>query len=296
MTWLAFTLLAAFIWTVVNIVDKHVIGHEFRDPVVAIVLKSYVAFIVFACASALSGADIAVGGRLILPSMLAGACVSACIYFYYSSLRKGDVSKVVPIFSTAPLFTLILGAVFLGERFPTLTYAGIGLIVLGAVTISAKHLRHHVTFDRAALFALGVAATSSVRSVLVKAPADEATIWPLLFWIGLGSAITATPMLIAHFGHIKIHSKKRFRAGFEHLVIVDLFDALGFLCLMIAIGLGPVSLVIAILHTKPLLIFVLATTLSVFKPKFLHDRLTPRILAKKMVGTLLVVGGALLVI
>jgi uncharacterized membrane protein len=77
MTWLAFTLLAAFIWTVVNIVDKHVIGHEFRDPVVAIVLKSYVAFIVFACASALSGADIAVGGRLILPSMLAGACVSA---------------------------------------------------------------------------------------------------------------------------------------------------------------------------------------------------------------------------
>jgi uncharacterized membrane protein len=296
MTWLVFALLAACIWTVVNVVDKYVIGHEFRDPVVAIVLKSYVTFLVFACASAFSGSDIAIGGRFILPSMLAGACVSACIYFYYSSLRNGDMSKVVPLFSAAPLFTLLLGAVFLGERFAPLTYAGIILIVLGAVTISARHLRHHITFDRAALFALGVAATSSIRSVLVKAPADETTIWPLLFWIGLGSAITATPMLIAHFGHIKIHSKKRFRAGLEHLVIVDLFDALGFLCLMIAIGLGPVSLVIAILHTKPLLVFTIAVMLSVFKPKFLHERLTPRILAKKMIGTLLIVGGALLVI
>jgi uncharacterized membrane protein len=296
MSWIIFTLLAGFIWTIVNILDKHIIGHECRDPIVAIVIKSYTLFAVFAIASFLSGSDIMIPGPFIWISLLAGVFLSAGIYFYYSAIRKADLSKVVPVFSTAPLFTLILGALFLGERFELLTYLGIAFIVIGAITISARHLRHHLTFDRAALLALGVAAASAIRAVLVKYPAEQVTIWPLLFWIGLGSVIVATPLLIEHYGHIKIHSKKRFLHGVEHLIYTDVLDAIGFLCLMIAIGMGPVSLVTAILHTKPLMVFVMATVLSVFWPKFLHERMTRRIMAKRIVGTLLIVGGALLVI
>lgn len=296
MTWIFFTLLAGFIWTVVNIFDKHIIGHECRDPIVAIVVKSYTLFTVFAIAAFLSGASIAIPEPLVWISLITGAVLSTGIYFYYASIRRADVSKVVPIFSTAPLFTLLLGAVFLGERFTLLIYIGIALIVIGAITISAKHLRHHITFDRAALLALCVAGTSAIRSVLIKYQTDQVTIWPLLFWIGLGCMIVATPLLIEHWSHIKIHSKKHFQHGVKYLIITDIFDALGCLSLMIAISLGPVSLVTAILHTKPLIVFVTATVLSVFWPKFLHERMTPRILAKKIVGTLLIVGGALLVI
>lgn len=296
MSWIFLALLSGFIWTVVNIIDKHIIGHECRDPIVAIVIKSYTLFSVFAIITFLSGADIMISGPLIWITLVAGATLSAGIYFYYSSIRKADISKVVPIFSTAPIFTVILGALFLGERFELLTYFGVAFIVIGAITISTKHLRHHITFDRAALLALGVAVVGAIRSVLVKYTADITTIWPLLFWIGLGSAIVATPILIEHYGHIKIHSKKRFRMGIKHLILVDILDASAYLVFYIAISLGPVSLVTAILHTKPLMVFVSATVLSIFLPKFLHERMTPRILTKRIVGTLLIVGGALLVI
>ncbi len=296
MSWIAFTLLGGGIWTVVNIIDKHIIGHEFRDPILAIVTKSYVIFTVFLGATLISGSPIMLGWDAVIPSFLAGAFSSLGIFCYYTSLRKGEVSKVVPIFSTAPLFTLALGAVFLGERFTSLTYLGIALIVIGAITISAKRVRHHLSLDKVAAYAIGVAAITSVRSILVKVATEGGTIWPVLFWIGLGSALTITPVLIIHFSHIKVRSKKRFRLGLEHLIVLDFFDALGFLCLMIAVGLGPVSLVTAILHTKPLMVFVLATILGIFFPKYLKEKFTPRILAQKIVGTLLIVGGALLVI
>jgi drug/metabolite transporter (DMT)-like permease len=237
-----------------------------------------------------------VGSIFIWTSIIAGALLSATFYFYYASIRASDVSTVVPVFSTAPLFTLLFGFLFLGERFGLSAYIGIACIVLGAVTISAKHLRRHLTFDRAALLAFGVAIASAARSALIKYPAEQTTIWPLLFWIGLGSALAATPIFIWHYGHINIHSKRRFRIGMEHLLIIDLFDALALLSLMIAIGLGPVSLVTAILHTKPLIIFVTATVLSVFFPRYLHERITTRILSKKIAGTLLIIMGAMLIV
>lgn len=295
MSWLLFTLLAGILWTIVNVVDKHIIGHEFRDPILAIVLKSFVIFVVFTCTTLIVGQPVMIGRTLIILGIVIGILVSAGVYFYYGSLNKGDVSKVVPIFSTAPLFTLLLGAIFLGERFAIPTYFGIILIVFGAITISAKHMKHRFALETATLFAAGVAVTSAVRSMLVKMATQEVTIWQILFWIGIGMLLVAIPMFIWHYHHIKIQSKKRFRHAVEHLLVVDFFDALGFLFLMIAISLGPVSLVTAILHTKPLLVFIIATTLSVFFPSYLHERMTASVLAQKVAGTLLIVGGALLV-
>lgn len=329
MSWIIFTLLTAVIWSFVNIVDKHVIGHEFRDPIVATVLKNAVMFAVLTLATIIAGQGVNTNPLDIILLMIAGALVSSIVYYYYRSLSSSDVSNVVPVFSTRALFTLVLGAAFLGERFETLTYAGIFLLVLGAVMISVKsNGNKRFTLNVAIGSALLVAVFAAIRSVLVKFVVEVQPVWPFLFWIGLGMALTTVPILMSHHRHVKAQMKKRLEAdirppvlqrfailiskvkllfhakkpiltpaqvGIEHLVVNDVFDSLGYLSLLIAISLGPVTLVNAVLETRPLMVFILATLLSVFYPSYLKEELTVQALAKKFVGTLLVIGGVILV-
>jgi uncharacterized membrane protein len=159
-----------------------------------------------------------------------------------------------------------------------------------------EHKDRRFKLNHAALLAVGVAFFSSIRSTLVKEPANEITIWPMLFWIGLGCAVTSAPFLIIHYARIESFHERLARKGIRHFIIGDVLDALGSLCLFIAIGLGPVSLVAAIVHAKAFIVFLVALIGSAFFPSLVSEPLSRNILAKKALGTLVIVFGVLMIL
>ncbi|MBU4311773.1 MAG: EamA family transporter [Candidatus Omnitrophica bacterium] len=51
--------------------------------------------------------------------------------FFYNALKIGEVSKLVPIAGTYPLFAFLLGVIFLGEGFTLVKAGGVIFVVLG---------------------------------------------------------------------------------------------------------------------------------------------------------------------
>lgn len=296
MSWILFAFAAGLLWTIVNVIDKYIIGHEYHDATVATVVKSLIVLIIFSSASFFSGSNLNIPLPFIILSMLSGTALSIAILFYYQSLKTGEISTVTPIFATAPLFILLIGSIFLGERFPLSAYIGVCSVAIGAAIMGMERKDNRFKLNRAAMLALGVALFSSVRSVLVKEPANEITIWPLLFWIGLGCAITSLPLLILHYRRIESFHERLARKGIRHFIVGDVLDALGTLCFFIAIGLGPVSLVAAIVHAKAFIVFLVALIGSALFPSLVSEPLSRPILAKKALGTLVIVFGVLMIL
>lgn len=296
MTWAVFAFIAGLLWSIVSIFEKHIIGHEYHDPIAATVIKTYVTFAIFSCGSFFAGKDITSDISLIIPSIISGIILSVAVFFYYQSLTSGDVSRVVPVYSTAPIFTLFFGAIFLQEQLALIDYVAIFTIAAGSMVMGMEQTKRKLNIDYAVLMALCVAFFSSIRTVLMKQPVDAVSIWPLLFWIGIGGLIFATPLLILHYSRIEAYNEQQARRGIRHFVIADILDAFGHLSIFIAIGLGSVSLVMAVLHTKSLILFLVASVINAIWPNFINENISRTILAKKAVGTALIIMGALMIV
>ena len=79
------------------------------------------------------GGIAAVSKRSWLFLILSGLATGASWLCYYRALQLGEVSKVVPIDKLSIVITLVLGAVFLHEKFTAKSLIGTVLITAGTL-------------------------------------------------------------------------------------------------------------------------------------------------------------------
>lgn len=290
MWWIILTLLSAITITSVNLIDKHIVTTEVKDPFLTMVISGsttfslFIIFSLFFPRTSLSQAE-------MLAGLIAGVIYSTGLWFYYFTLSKEEVSRAAPAFTTMPLFVLPFGYLFFGEIFTTLKYAGIVLIVGGAVILSVKESVKELKFDKLMLVALFTGFLFGIRSVFIKSATLDASIWSVLPWIGLGGVATSAVVFAFHHPHIR----KKSQEGVHHLIGKGFLAALGSGFLFAAISIGPVSLVTALFSIQPLFVFVSAVALSLYHPKFLKEEISEGIIIQKTVATLAVVLGAVFI-
>jgi len=127
-------LLAAFIWGFVPFLEK--VGLSSVHPTAAYLIRSsgvflgVVAVVTFTPhASSLGKVGIKSIVFLVLAGVLAGFVAQIV---FYKALKAGEISRIVPIASCAPLFTFFLGWLFLGEEVTLSRAIGI-LFVFGGL-------------------------------------------------------------------------------------------------------------------------------------------------------------------
>ncbi|MCF6153587.1 MAG: hypothetical protein E3K38_15145 [Candidatus Kuenenia stuttgartiensis] len=126
-------LLAAFIWGSVPFLEK--IGLSTVEPTAAYLIR---------CFGVLIGVVITISFTPTFPSLekigmksivllvLAGILAGFVAQMvFYKALKTGDISKIVPITSCYPLFTFILGWIFLDEKITISRAIGVLLILTG---------------------------------------------------------------------------------------------------------------------------------------------------------------------
>jgi len=288
MSWVIFALAAAVIWSIVNIFDKHILSQELKDPILATTATGSSLFLFFSVASLFFG-SVYLPFSIIVPAFLAGMSYCIAILIYYTVMRKEEISRIMPIFSVIPIFVAILAYFLLGETFTKLTYLGIFFIVVGSVLISLRKVAHPLS---AAFYVIVISSLFfAFRNILIKFATLENSIFSVMFWVGLGGFFVSFVLFVAHHPHIREKAKY----GVEHLLIVGLFAAIAFFCFTLAISKGPVSLVAALVQTQPVFVFLGATFLSLFHPKFIHEKITKWILLQKTIAVILVIIGAYLI-
>ncbi|MBN1544170.1 DMT family transporter [Candidatus Woesearchaeota archaeon] len=290
MVWVIFALLAAATATVVNIADKFIVSNELKSPVLATLFSGAGNFMLFILASLIIG-DIFLPWGVVLIAVLTGVLYNLSIWLYYVAMSREEVSRCIPIFSTTPVFVLPIAFFLFDERFSALTYAGVGLMVAGAVLLSIKKSARRFRFSSAILIALGSTLLIALRNILAKHYTLQASMWSLFFWVSAGGIIVSLALIAAYRPRIR----KRGLRGAGYLVIIGMLTAVSFFLFTAAISRGPVSLVSAFMEVQPLLVFLAATALSVAYPMMLKERITRAVLVQKSVAILMVMVGAFLI-
>lgn len=133
-----FAILASFIWGCAPAFEKFGLDSKI-DPYLGVVIRSIpIAIIAFAGllfmgrAGSIATVDLRSALFVAAGGLIAGLAGQLA---FYSALKWGEASVVVPVAATYPLVALLVSVVFLGEAFTWQKFIGIGLVVGGVVLL-----------------------------------------------------------------------------------------------------------------------------------------------------------------
>jgi transporter family protein len=138
-TTVALMLATIVLWGVIPLIDKLAVGHTAVSPLVGIAIRA-AAVAVLAVPLAFVAGDAGQGLRAlpwrVIGLYAASGVVSLLLaqYTYYTLLKQADVARVFPLlFAAAPIVTVVLAILLLGESLTPRQALGTLLIVGGGL-------------------------------------------------------------------------------------------------------------------------------------------------------------------
>ena len=295
MIWVLYALGSAITFSLVSTLDKVLLQRYIPNSRVFIILVGFVqlllALIVLPLASFTGyGADdaaIAIGSGLVTGAYL-------ILLFWAISLQ--DVSRVVPVASTYPIFIAFIAQLFLGEDLGVLAWTGICVTVAGVGLMSFGPTARASDMGKGQTMVFALLVTASLlfglTQIMSKVVADDMDVWTLLMWRMLGAAAVCIALLVKTQVVPDIVRALRNPSAVGLLLLTE--GALVLVAMVFtleAIYNGPVSLASTVMATRPLFVFGLGIVLSMGASNVLNEPLEGRILATKVLAIAMMVAG-----
>jgi bacterial/archaeal transporter family protein len=137
MNFYVFAILTAFFFGLAPIFGK--LGLEGVNPALALCIRSFIISGIMLGWLILNKdvspiMDVSLSGWVFIALEGIFAALFGQLFYYYA-LKSGDVSLVVPIIATFPLFTFVMATIFLGDKVSFTKIGGIVSIVFGVILI-----------------------------------------------------------------------------------------------------------------------------------------------------------------
>ena len=294
MIWALLAVLAAFIWGIVNIIDKYLVDKLVRKTENIIIILGIVGiisgFVIFLARgfSPISSAGIAL-------ALAAGIFQMLGNIFYFKAAKFDEISRVVPLFQLAPVFVIIMAAIFLGEIFTPLKYLGIFMIIIGAVLITKKRAIKF-SFNKTLQLMILSALSFSINLVIGKYLLETVDYWTVFSYMRFGNAFVLAPLL--YFYRKDFMEMLKTRGGKTAMLVTlnETLNLVGVFLLTAAAAYGFITLVEALASTQSMFLFIFAVIISIFKPKILKEELGKSTLMAKFIAIALIIAGSILLL
>lgn len=297
MNWLFYALIGPAFMAINNLVDKHVLDKHVRDigafTLIYALFSAATSFLLFLIIGFLPLPPISL--FLILS---AGMIQMVVFLSYFKALTLDEASKISPLFQTIPIFSLILGALFLGEFLKNTQIVGFFLIFVGGFLLSVKKFEITALKPRSAFWLMLMASLGSASiGVIFKFVAHLNSFWQTLAWENFGIGIAGfvlffIPIYRKQFlATIKILNKK----VYFFILLNEIAFFVARYGLRVAFTLAPVALVSVILGVQPLFLLLYAVLLTLFAPHILKEDIRPRTIAYKLVLMSLILLGIFII-
>jgi len=296
MEWFVFALIAPVMWAMSNIIDKIMFNRYVKNPfsyqVILQVTNTPVAilFLLFVPISV----DI-----FSLIGILYGGFLAIVSVFYNKALMKEEVSRVMAIFYTNPIFVLLLAVIFLGESLSLTKYLGVALLVSSAILASYKMMKGKSRFQLGAvIFILIFGLSWAAGNVLSKWAFNYTSYLSFLFWTIVGAIIVGFSFLIPEnirkdfFADVR----RMGRAGWGFRGFATIVYYTGLISFYTAISIGFVSLVGAIPSIQPFLVFLYSLFFSIFLPNVIKEEISRYNILTKLLAVILIFIGSWLIV
>lgn len=291
MSWVNTAILSAAILGAVNIIDSHLLSKRmpglqaFLLPVGTIhLIYGIILLVLFPLPEGTGPLPIVI---TIVSGILRTGAVTIMLY----SLQREEVSLVIPVVYTYPIFVAIIAAPLLGESLGYLGWLAITIVVAGAVIISARETSFSATTFRSKplLLLLGSSLLFALADITSKYALSYISFWNMFSlsaccMSGTFLLLSARPRIIR-----QLYNMKKRNSTMSLLAFNETLAPLGITLSFWALERGPVSLVSTIVGSRPMFVVIFALALSRIMPRFVDWR--PGRLPLRLIATAMIVGG-----
>jgi len=291
--WVSIAILSTAVLGLVNIFDSHLVSRRmpslraFLLPA-SIVILAYglVLFYLFPLPE-----DIGIWPLTVTIASGIIRTISVTIMLYI--MKKEEVSRVIPLVSTYPVFVAIMAVLFLGETLYYLQWIAIIIVVAGAVVVSARWSPGGSTTWLGASFFLliGASLLMAVANVTAKYALAYVSFWNMycigaFCMSGLFLLISLRPHILQEVGNMKKRD-----SALTLVAVNETLVMIGAVLLFWAMERGPVSLVSTIVSSRSIFVVIYALILSRVSPIFLEWHYGRRMLTLRLIAITMIVGG-----
>jgi len=291
--WVSAAVLSAAIIAMVHIIDSHLISRRlpsFRSYLLVVGTFILVISIVLAI---LFPIPPDVGTWPITIAVLSGITRAASVIIMLYLMKKEEVSLVIPLSNTYPIFVALLAIPILKETMNSLQWLAIVIVVLGVLFASIRRrIGARITWLGKPLLLLGVSSILwALSDITAKYALDYLSSWNM-YWIShiiLPLAFFGVALRRSVFRELMNFSKRN-----SSVIMVTLNETMAVIALVLfywSVQRGPVSLVSAIYSSRPIFVFIYAVVISRFSHLLLEERSDRGALLLRLVAILLIVSG-----
>ena len=241
----------------------------------------------------------AADGAHFLGAIGGGLADAFALVLLFDRLQKGEVSRVIPVTSSFPIFVALLSMPLLGEMLNVWEWLAILLTVAGAVLISFhRDLGERKTkLQKSFLLLLLTAFLFAISNIGFKYAMDVKTIsfWNVFTVNGICCAVVALFFSLRKSTLLELKNLPQRTQKIGWVFGSQSIAALGITLSFIAIDSGPVSLVSTIMNIRPAFVFIFSIIISRFYPGFINERLTRSTVFVKLIGIAMITGGVAII-
>ncbi|MBA7665046.1 hypothetical protein ES703_73112 [subsurface metagenome] len=293
MNWINTALLSTAIFGVVSIFDSHLIAKRmpsfrtFMLPVgIIFLIYGLVLFYLFPLPKG-------TGLGILLIAIAAGIFNAASVTIMLYTLKREEVSRVIPVVHTYPIFVAIMAVPLLGESLYYLEWLAIIMVVAGAVTISlSPSPSGSTTWLGKMLFLLFGASLFLAMGDITSKYVLASISFLNLFWL-TAFCMSATFLLVSMRPHIlkQLINMKQRNSAIALLTFNELLALVAIVLSLWSMQRGPVSLVSTIISSRPIFVLIYSLILSRVSPMFIEWQPGRRMLALRLVAIAMIIGG-----
>lgn len=183
-------------------------------------------------------------------------------FLYLQAIKHSELSKVLPIQSLWPVFSLVPAWLSLGETPTLLSAAGILLTVMGVYVLGMKNnVLHHplqpFREDRDSRYMLLAVILVTVAGVLDKIAIRASN----AIFYSFASTVGAATVLFVTLGMYKINEFALLKSNVRNLGIIGTLQGSSYTTYLVALSAGPIAYVSAIRSTNVLVGSILGIAL-----------------------------------
>jgi len=291
--WVSIAVLSTAVLGVVNIIDSHLISKRMPSLQAFLLPASIFSLVYGLVIFYLFPLPDDIGIWPLMVTVASGIARTIALFILLYTLKMEEVSRVIPMASTYPVFVAIIAVPLLGETLNYLQWIAIIIVVAGAAIVSTRRSPSGSTTW------LGRAFFLLVGSSLLMAVANVATKYALAYMSflnmycitifcmsGIFMLISLRPRILKELGNMKQRN-----SAITLLALNEILVVAGVVSLFWAMEKGPVSLVSTIASSRPIFVVIYALILSRTSPAFLKWQSDKRMLVLRLIAIAMIVGG-----
>ena len=293
MDWIFLSLASAATFAVVSVLDKFILMRHAPSATTFTVLLGLLQLPAAAVMALFSPPELPSTAPWVA-AYASGICWGAALVLMFQVMSRHEVSRVLPVIATSPVYVAIMAMAFLDEALTLPHWIAIVVTVSGAFLISTRPVRGSViiVLGRSLAVLLVASVVLAGGQLLSKIALEELSLTSMfpLRSMGLATACVALAVRPSFF----VETRAMFSnitSGSLMVVTEGVIAPIAAVITMWAIMLGPVSLVVTLTSSRPLFVFLLSAILSTKLLPLLGEPLDRATLFMKAVSIAMTVAG-----